>query len=125
MPICYLLTRPDGKRPGEYFTDQDWNLDSTIDGGGFHPYLLSKRLAEETAWEIAKEKGIDLVVVNPAFVLGPPRSHRVEGVSIAAMIDWYETSQLRLQYELAVYVHFARSFIFCRLQYSRLQVEIW
>ncbi|KAK4492364.1 hypothetical protein RD792_003169 [Penstemon davidsonii] len=34
-------------------------------------YLLSKTLAEEAAWKFAKEKGIDLVVINPAMVISP------------------------------------------------------
>ncbi|KAL6563919.1 hypothetical protein OROHE_005159 [Orobanche hederae] len=34
-------------------------------------YLLSKRLAEGAAWEFAKEKGIDLVSINPCCVIGP------------------------------------------------------
>ncbi|OVA04996.1 NAD-dependent epimerase/dehydratase [Macleaya cordata] len=34
-------------------------------------YPYSKTLAEEQAWKWAKESGIDLVVVNPSFVVGP------------------------------------------------------
>ncbi|KAK2993819.1 hypothetical protein RJ640_027697 [Escallonia rubra] len=34
-------------------------------------YVLSKTLAEDAAWKFAKEKGIDLVVINPAMVIGP------------------------------------------------------
>ncbi|XP_059663853.1 cinnamoyl-CoA reductase 1-like [Cornus florida] len=34
-------------------------------------YPLSKTLAEKAAWEFAKEKGLDVVVVNPGTVLGP------------------------------------------------------
>lgn len=28
-------------------------------------------VAEQTAWELAREKGVDLVVVNPCVVIGP------------------------------------------------------
>lgn len=28
-------------------------------------------MAEKEAWRLAKEHGIDLVVVNPSFVIGP------------------------------------------------------
>jgi len=28
-------------------------------------------LAEDAAWKFVKEKGIDMVVVNPAMVIGP------------------------------------------------------
>ncbi|CAI9106304.1 OLC1v1005436C5 [Oldenlandia corymbosa var. corymbosa] len=34
-------------------------------------YVLSKTLAEEEAWKFAKEKGIDLVTINPFMVIGP------------------------------------------------------
>nr|QFQ61501.1 dihydroflavonol 4-reductase [Dryopteris erythrosora] len=35
-------------------------------------YALSKLLAEQRAWEFAKEKGLDLVVLNPGFIAGRP-----------------------------------------------------
>lgn len=34
-------------------------------------YPLSKMWAEKAAWEAAKETGVDVVVINPATVLGP------------------------------------------------------
>ncbi|WOL17131.1 cinnamoyl-CoA reductase 2 [Canna indica] len=34
-------------------------------------YLLSKTLAEDSAWKFAKENALDLVTINPAMVLGP------------------------------------------------------
>ena len=34
-------------------------------------YVVSKTLAEEAAWKFAKEKGIDIVTINPAMVIGP------------------------------------------------------
>ncbi|KAB1202252.1 Cinnamoyl-CoA reductase 1 [Morella rubra] len=34
-------------------------------------YPLSKTLAEKAAWDFAKEKGLDVVVVNPGTVMGP------------------------------------------------------
>lgn len=33
--------------------------------------MLSKTLAEEAAWKFAKEKGMDMVTMNPAMVIGP------------------------------------------------------
>ena len=33
--------------------------------------MLAKTLAEEAAWTSAKENGIDLVTINPGFVIGP------------------------------------------------------
>ncbi|XP_075645425.1 phenylacetaldehyde reductase-like isoform X2 [Castanea sativa] len=34
-------------------------------------YMIAKTLAEEAAWTFAKENGIDLVTINPGFVIGP------------------------------------------------------
>ena len=34
-------------------------------------YAYAKTLGEIEAWKIAKESGMDLVVVNPSFVVGP------------------------------------------------------
>ncbi|PON40011.1 NAD(P)-binding domain containing protein [Parasponia andersonii] len=34
-------------------------------------YPMSKTLAEKAAWEFAKEKGLDVVAVNPGTVMGP------------------------------------------------------
>lgn len=41
-----------------------------------NPYFYSKKLAEQAAWKLWGEKKdkIDLVVVNPFFVLGPIKS---------------------------------------------------
>ncbi|RAL45869.1 unnamed protein product [Cuscuta campestris] len=34
-------------------------------------YVLSKTLAEKAAWEFVKQKGMDMVTINPAMVIGP------------------------------------------------------
>ncbi|WVZ72075.1 hypothetical protein U9M48_020590 [Paspalum notatum var. saurae] len=34
-------------------------------------YAYAKTVAEKEAWRLAKELGIDMVVVNPSFVIGP------------------------------------------------------
>lgn len=34
-------------------------------------YVLSKTLAEDAAWKFVKEKGIDMVTINPSMVIGP------------------------------------------------------
>jgi nucleoside-diphosphate-sugar epimerase len=34
-------------------------------------YVLSKTIAEKAAWEFVKEKGIDMVSINPTCIIGP------------------------------------------------------
>ncbi|OMO51097.1 NAD-dependent epimerase/dehydratase [Corchorus olitorius] len=34
-------------------------------------YMLSKTLAEKTAWKFAQENGIDMAVINPGMAIGP------------------------------------------------------
>lgn len=34
-------------------------------------YCYGKTVAEQAAWEKAKESGVDLIVVNPVLVIGP------------------------------------------------------
>lgn len=56
------------------FTEEDWNRTSTRKNGA---YSLSKRMAEEKAWEMAKAQDTyKLVTINPAFVMGPTLSGR-------------------------------------------------
>jgi len=80
-----------GKRQQPHvFTEADWNESSTAEE---EPYRYSKARAEKAAWEFAKEKGIDLVVINPSHVLGPPRSSRVDAVSVQTVKTLLDGSQ--------------------------------
>jgi len=45
------------------------DLDYCKDNGIWYP--ASKTLAEKTAWDFAKETGLDVVVINPGTVMGP------------------------------------------------------
>ncbi|XP_077233033.1 cinnamoyl-CoA reductase CAD2-like isoform X2 [Tasmannia lanceolata] len=47
------------------WTDLDYCLQNEI------WYPASKTLAEKAAWEFAKDKGLDVVVINPGTVMGP------------------------------------------------------
>ncbi|CAI0420730.1 unnamed protein product [Linum tenue] len=51
--------------------DETWFSDPEFCAKYQHWYMLSKTLAEEAAWKFANENGIDLVAVNPGFVIGP------------------------------------------------------
>ncbi|KAI3449983.1 hypothetical protein Pfo_006648 [Paulownia fortunei] len=55
----------------EVVIDEKWWSDVEFCRRTQQWYVLSKTLAEDAAWKFAKEKGIDLVVINPALVIGP------------------------------------------------------
>ncbi|BFG20282.1 hypothetical protein CerSpe_065550 [Prunus speciosa] len=51
--------------------DETWFSDPLVCEDLEEWYFLSKTLAEEAAWKFAKGNGIDLVTLNPAYVIGP------------------------------------------------------
>ncbi|KAB2627501.1 cinnamoyl-CoA reductase 1-like [Pyrus ussuriensis x Pyrus communis] len=51
--------------------DETWYSDPLFCEKHKQWYLLSKTLAEETAWKFAKGNGIDLVSLNPGLTIGP------------------------------------------------------
>ncbi|XP_047308982.1 phenylacetaldehyde reductase-like [Impatiens glandulifera] len=58
-------------RTPQTLVDETWFSDPQICKDNQLWYQLSKTLAEEAAWKFVKEKGIDMVVINPAMVMGP------------------------------------------------------
>lgn len=51
-----------------HYDETDWtNLNDPL----LAPYNRSKTTAELAAWQVAKETGLELVVINPTLVLGP------------------------------------------------------
>mmetsp|Transcript_53636 Transcript_53636/g.120420 ORF Transcript_53636/g.120420 Transcript_53636/m.120420 type:complete len:387 (+) Transcript_53636:162-1322(+) len=80
QPWCekpYELEKP--------LTPEDWNTTSTLEAG---PYRLSKRMAEEKAWEIAKANpSLSLVTILPSFVIGPMIGDRCDAVSVKFIKD--------------------------------------
>lgn len=54
--------------PGKVFTTADWSP-FTVEQNA---YFMSKRLAEQAAWDWAKKNpSVEVTVVNPLYVLGP------------------------------------------------------
>jgi len=87
--------------PGHVFSEKDWNKDSTV---SFEPYRYSKTVAERAAWtfvngdddpekeESQTKQHFDLVVLNPAFVLGPPLSNRADATSVLTVKSFLDGS---------------------------------
>lgn len=59
-----------GKPKGHIYTEADWTDTSNA---AITPYMASKTLAEQAAWAFIKSegKGLELAVINPAFIQGP------------------------------------------------------
>ncbi|CAB4268160.1 unnamed protein product [Prunus armeniaca] len=51
--------------------DETWFSDPFVCENFKKWYVLSKTLAEEAAWKFAEGNGIDLVTINPSYVIGP------------------------------------------------------
>ncbi|KAG6505576.1 hypothetical protein ZIOFF_037939 [Zingiber officinale] len=54
-------------------------------------YCYGKTVAEQTAWEVAREKGVELSVVNPVMVLGPLLQQQVNA-SAAHILKYLDGS---------------------------------
>jgi len=67
------------KEEGYTYTEKDWNNPEAFG------YAYSKVYAEKKAWELVEGTDLELLVVNPAFVMGPPLSKRTDSTSIKYM----------------------------------------
>jgi nucleoside-diphosphate-sugar epimerase len=78
-------------RVGYCFSEGDWNTLSSIDGGdAMDHYQYSKTAAEREAWAFVGSpagvaSGLELATVLPSFLVGPPRTARVDSESLANM----------------------------------------
>ncbi|GAB4850592.1 NADPH-cytochrome p450 reductase [Ancistrocladus abbreviatus] len=67
-------------------------------------YCYGKAVAEKAAWEVAKEKGVDLVVVCPVLVLGPLLQSNVNA-SIIHILKYLTGSAKTYANSVQAYVH--------------------
>ncbi|GAB2293663.1 NADPH-cytochrome p450 reductase [Dionaea muscipula] len=67
-------------------------------------YCYGKAVAEQAAWEMAREKGVDLVVVCPAVVLGPLLQPSVNA-SIIHILKYLTGSAKTYKNAVQAYVH--------------------
>jgi nucleoside-diphosphate-sugar epimerase len=75
-------------KPGEEYTEDDW---TDPDTPGLPLYPRSKTIAERTAWDFIEHEGggLELVAVNPTFILGPGLTERARSSVqlVQAMLD--------------------------------------
>jgi len=65
-----VVTIPLVPRGGRATTEEDWRCEFTV------PYHQAKTVAEQQAWQLAKEHGVNMVSVLPGAILGPGFSRR-------------------------------------------------
>lgn len=100
------------KNPEHVFTEEDWNDSTTISyayskvnyrkilpvGILFScrlnsTYMEFQTAAEKAAWEFAKANDMNLVVINPAFVLGPVYStEQTNSTSVKHLLKFFDRS---------------------------------
>jgi len=75
--------RDAGEYPDRVVDETRWNHSSSTD---HEPYSYSKTLAEQAAWSMAEQQNRwRLVTINPAFIIGPSLSRRMDGASVSIM----------------------------------------
>ncbi|CAK7336295.1 unnamed protein product [Dovyalis caffra] len=67
-------------------------------------YCYGKAVAEQAAWDMAKEKGVDLVVVNPVLVVGPLLQSTVNASTIH-ILKYLTGSAKTYANSIQAYVH--------------------
>ncbi|XP_058067625.1 cinnamoyl-CoA reductase 1-like [Magnolia sinica] len=67
-------------------------------------YCYGKAVAEQAAWEVARERGVDLVVVNPVLVLGPVLQPTINA-SIVHILKYLTGSAKTYANSVQAYVH--------------------
>ncbi|XP_042017364.1 phenylacetaldehyde reductase-like [Salvia splendens] len=82
-------------RTPEVVVDETWWSDPDFCKKTQQWYMLSKTLAEDAAWKFVKEKGIDMVAINPSMVIGPllQPTLNTSSASISNLINGAETYQ--------------------------------
>ena len=64
------------------FGPENW---TDISAKNINTYAISKTLAEKAAWDFAKSNNIELVVINPGGVFGPPLGKNISGQSMSSL----------------------------------------
>eukprot|EP00965_Chrysotila_dentata_P098391 3252251-Pleurochrysis_carterae.AAC.5 len=83
--IAAVLGTLNDKPAGQCFSEDDWNSTSTAERGGLDAYRYSKLVAEQEAWKLAEAQQLKVATVLPSFIVGPPRTPRVDGESLRNM----------------------------------------
>ncbi|TVU20743.1 hypothetical protein EJB05_30338 [Eragrostis curvula] len=58
-------------RTPDVVVDETWFSNPEICAKNQQWYVVSKTLAEEAAWNFARDNGLEIVTINPAMVIGP------------------------------------------------------
>ncbi|KAL2607850.1 hypothetical protein R1flu_026423 [Riccia fluitans] len=84
--------------------DESWWSDPEWCRNNKSFYALSKTQAERTAWDFAKENDLDLVVMNPATVLGTPLQSSINA-STQIILGYLNGSKTEISNRMYGFVH--------------------
>lgn len=69
--------------PGRVYNEDDWNEESSVEED---PLFYAKAETERQSVKFVEKKSLELVRINPFFMLGPPLSSRKnESIQLIAM----------------------------------------
>jgi dihydroflavonol-4-reductase len=74
------VTLPLVPRGGRATTEEDWRTDFTL------PYHEAKTVAEQEAWKLAREHGVNMVSVLPGGIIGPGFSRGTSSTNVIESI---------------------------------------
>ena len=77
-----VVAMTSGLPSGRYGTDAWSNLNAKIGA-----YAKSKTLAEQAAWDFVADGSMELVTINPGFILGPSLGAAGDGQSVSMISD--------------------------------------
>ena len=85
--------------------DKVWTEDDWSRAEGCEAYAKSKTLAEQAAWKFIKEeqpagRNLELVVINPAFVIGPALTKGAQRTLCSGFVYLYSTCTTTLTAEI-------------------------
>ncbi|XP_073294404.1 cinnamoyl-CoA reductase 1-like [Primulina huaijiensis] len=94
----------DPNRASDEVVDESCWSDLEFKYQGFNWYCYGKAVAEQAAWDSAKELGVELVVINPVLVLGPLLQPTINA-SVLHILKYLTGSAKTYANSIQAYVH--------------------
>eukprot|EP01018_Ginkgo_biloba_P014679 Gb_01297 [translate_table: standard] len=80
--VCAAVWREDRNATDDHFEERHWS-DANFCRKIKLWYALAKTLSEKTAWALAMDRGVNMVTINAALIVGPAFSNQNSGSTIS------------------------------------------